>query len=171
MPVPGPRTQYGPVPGYTNPHGEVPDRFNHWNRPPLPVASQGQTPGLMFISRRGNILGAGQVRRMWRQAVNYIAAPPPFSWTANSPVTAPTQAVGVTRALRYMTRSLYMGSGLDNTHFAGLHTRIANRSRQKPITLGAGQTRSRPTVRNRITSFGSRVPPLNQPVDAAENIE
>lgn len=167
MPVPGPRTQFGPDPGYTNPDGELPTRFNRWGRP-APVAQMGRTPGLMFVNLRGEILGAGQIRRMWRQAVGLMNAQAPYSWSANGNTQASPPAVGVTRALRYMTRSVYMGSGIDNTRFAGLHTVIKPRVRSKPVTVGAGQTRSRPTVRNRISSFGSRVPTLNQPVTGAE---
>lgn len=171
VPIPGPRTQDGPVPGYRNPDGETPNRFNRWHRPG-PVAQQGRTPGLMEVSTRGMVLGAGQIRRMWRQGVNLINAQAAYSWSTMSP--APDRpivqppAVGVTRALRYRTLSLYAGSGIDNTRFSGLHTRIYPRVRSKPVTLGAGQVRTRPTVRNRNTSFGSRVPTLNQPVQGAE---
>lgn len=170
MPVPGPRTQFGPLPGYTNPEHQEPDRINLWDRPP-PVARMGETPGLSFIDRRGNVLGLGQIRRMWRQTVGYIAAPPAYSWTGNGPnhIVGP-RGFQITRALRYMTRSLYMGSGIDNTHYYGLHTEITPKVRSKPVTIGTGQNRGRPTVRNRMTSFGSRVPTLNQPVVGAEQI-
>lgn len=130
------------------------------------------TPGLMFVTWRGNVLGPGTIRRMWRQTVNLIPAQAAYSWSENSP--QPDRPIahhpgpdGVTRALRYMTRSIYAGSGIDNTRFSGLHTNIPLRVRSKPVTIGAGQVRTRPTVRNRITSFGSRVPTLNQPVDGA----
>lgn len=168
MPVPGPRTQHGPVPGHTNPGHEPMNRVNHWGRP-APVSQAGRTPGLMAVNLRGNVLGAGQIRRLWRQTVNYMPAQPDFSWTENGYLHAPTHGAGITRALRYMTRSVYMGSGIDNTRFEGLHTEIYPRVRSKPVTLGAGQVRTRPTVRNRITSFGSRVPTINQPVQAAES--
>lgn len=169
MPPPGPRTQHGPDPGYTNPGGEGMNRLNHFNPPP-PVAQMGRTPGLMGISLRGNVLGAGQIRTLWRQAVNYIPAQAPFSWTENGNIGEhKVSSVGITRALRYMTRSVYMGSGIDNTRFAGLHTEIYPKVRSMPVTLGAGQVRTRPTVRNRMTSFGSRVPTINQPVVAAES--
>lgn len=172
MPAPGPRTQYGPVPGYTNPDGQHPTRLNRWDRPP-PVAQMGRTPGLMQMSTRGMVLGAGQIRRLWRQSVNLINAQAGYSWSTSSPspgrpVVQPP-AIGVTRALRYMTRSIYMGSGIDSTRFSGLHTRIYPRVRSKPVTLGAGQVRTRPTVRNRMTSFGSRVPAINQSVQGAES--
>lgn len=167
MPVPGPRTQHGPVPGYTNPDHEVPTRFNLWGRP-APVAEMGRTPGLMQFSRRGNVLGPGTIRRMWRQAINLVPAQPDFSWSQNGYDRHPAPMFEPTRALRYMTRSIYMGSGIDSTRFSGLHTRIYPQVRSKPVTLGAGQVRTRPTVRNRITSFGQRVPAINQPVQGAE---
>lgn len=170
MPVPGPRNQFRPLPGYTNPSHGLSDRFNLWDRPP-PVAKMGDSPGLMYVTLRGCVLGAGQIRRLWRQSVNYIAAPPTYSWTANGVVAERTGGYQITRALRYMTRSVYMGSGIDNTRFEGLHTEITPKVRSMPVTLGSGQNRGRPTVRNRMTSFGSRVPPLNPPVLGAESAQ
>jgi hypothetical protein len=171
MPVPGPRTQHGPVPGYNNPQHELPHRFNLWDAR-IPVAHMGKTPGLMYVTLRGCRLGAGQIRRFWRQAVGYIAAPPAYSWTASAPTPTehvpPYPGLQITRALRYMTRSVYAREGEDNTRFPGLHTKILPRVRSKPVTLGAGLVRSRPTVRNRMTSFGSRVPTINQPSPASE---
>ena len=176
MPVPGPRTQFAPDPGYRNPDSESPIKFNLWLRPG-PVRQVGRTPGTMIATLRGCILGAGQIRRMWRQSINYIPAQPPYSWTGNGPgpdrpgMTPPPFMV--TRALRYMTRSVYMGAGIDNSRFAGLHTAFPPRgqrsleSRGFRVTAAAGSVRGRPTVRNRLTSFGSRVPPINKPVDAA----
>lgn len=175
MPVPGPRTQFAPLPGYNNPGGEAPDRLNQWFFP-SPLAVAGQSAGTSIISLRGCRLAAGQVRRLYRQSVNMIAASPPYSWTANGPTVRPFQgAVGVTRALRYMTRSTYIGGGTDNARFAGLHTAISPRqqrsaqSRGHRVTVAAGSVRNRPTVRNRITSFGSRVAPLNGMVPAAQD--
>lgn len=172
MPIPGPRYQDGvSIPGYRNPGLESPDRINLWDRPP-PVADPGRTPGLMIVTRRGCVLVAGQIRRMWRQSVGLIPATPPYSWTQSAP--RPGQGMGsvpppfhLTRALRYMTRSVYMGQGIDNTRFEGMHTVIKPKARGKQVTLAAGSVRSRPTVRNRMTSFGSRVPTLNQPVQGA----
>jgi hypothetical protein len=172
MPVPGPRTQRASLPGYTNPGGERPDRINHWHRPG-PVAMPGRTPGLMAVSVRGNVLGAGQIRRLWRQTVNIIAAQSPYSWThlapaPGTPEFAPSPGIGITRALRYMTRSVYVAGGTDHSRFEGLHTTIHPRVRSKRVTTPAGAVRGRPTVRNRLTSFGSRVPPINSPVSAAQ---
>lgn len=171
MPLPGPRTQFGPVDGYRNPDGEIPDRLNQWLRPG-PVASTGRTPATMIVSVRGSILAPGTVRRLWRQTVNYIAAGAPYSWTASAPTPdAPSVNPGVlalTRALRYMTRNTYIGAGVDNSRFGALHTTISPRVNSKPVTVNAGTVRNRPTVRNRLTSFGSRVPPLNARVSAAQ---
>lgn len=171
MPVPGPRTQARPLPGYSNPGNEQPHRFNLWERPP-PVARVGETPAVQYINRRGNVLAVGQIRQLWRQVVGFIGAPAPYSWTGNAPnpgqPSVSPRGFQITRALRYLTRSYYAPAGADNTRFAGLHTRIQPKARSKPVTLGAGLTRSRPTVRNRMTSFGSRVPPINHPVPAAD---
>ena len=167
MPVPGPRTQTGPDPGYRNPGLEAPDKFNHWNRPG-PVWWPGRTPGLMTVTLRGCILAVGQIRRMYKQSVNFIPGQAPISWTNNGPTNSPVHGVGITRALRYMTRSVYEGQGIDNSRYVGMHSPIQHQVRSKTVTVGRGQTRSRPTVRNRMTSFGSRVPTLNQAADAAQ---
>lgn len=190
MPVPGPRTQQRPLPGYNNPAiqarpnvaGEtyrrhvrtatgpqIPGRrWNRWHLP-APVADMGRTPGLMFVSRNTHVLGAGIVRRYWRQLVNYIPAQPHYSWAGNRHEQGAAMPVGVTRALRYMTLCVSKQAGTDGTHFAGLHTKIIPQQRQSRVAGGrAGLVRSRPTVRNRISSFGSRVQPLNQSVPGAE---
>jgi len=165
MPVPGPRTQERPRPGYRNPENREPDFFNHWLRPP-PVWWAGRSPGTMIVNLRGNVLGHGQIRRLWRQSIDYIPAQLPFSWTANSPTAdrpgSPVDGFHITRALRYMTRSLYMGQGSDHTRFDNLHTNVPNFNLGKHPTIGHGQSRGRPTVRNRLTSFGSRVPTVNK---------
>src|ERR1700757_837420 len=165
MPVPGPRTQQGPDPGYRNPGMEPPVLFNHWDRPG-PVTDPGRSPGTMFVNLRGCVLAAGQIRRFWRQTIQYIPGPPAYSTTANGVSGPPPPPFQITRALRYMTRSVYMGGGIDNSRFAGLHTEIKPKVRSKQVTIAAGSVRGRPTVRNRMTSFGSRVPTLNSPVDA-----
>lgn len=171
MPVPGPRTQFGARPGYANPQRRTPGtQFNRWHRPP-PVAMMGHSPGLTYIQTRGHVQATGQIRRMYRQMVNFIPAPAPYSWTANGQPLTRLQGVAITRALRYMTRSVYMGSGIDQTKLSGLHTRIVrgNDKGANQVTIGRGQTRSRPTTRNRMASFGSRVPVLNPAVVAATN--
>lgn len=172
MPIPGPRTQDGPVPGFRNPERRLPDLFNQWDRPG-PIAYPGRTPGLMVITLRGCILGAGQIRRFWRQSVNLSPAQAAYSWSQNAPQPGrPIVSPGgfeITRALRYMTRSVYMGAGEDNTRYAGLHTVVPKKNRYKPVTINSGQRRGTPTVRNRLTSFGSRVTPINPALPAAED--
>ena len=171
MPVPGPRTQHGPDTGYRNPESRAPNFFNHWNRPDS-IWWPGQTPGMMIVTLRGCVLGAGQIRRLWRQSIDMIPAQAGFSWTDNAPSPGrPVVSPGgfhITRALRYMSRSIYMGGGIDNTRYEMLHTHVAKQNMYKTVTINRGQTRSRPTVRNRLTSFGSRVPTLNTQVQAAE---
>jgi hypothetical protein len=167
MPVPGPRTQAGPDPGFRNPENVEPTLFNHWLRPG-PVRWPGRSPGMSLISLRGCILGVGQIRRLWRQSVDLIPAQGSFSWTRNSNSTDATPGLDITRALRYMTRSVYAGAGIDHTRFDALHTTVTKQNMYKTVTINRGQNRNRPTVRNRLTSFGSRVPTLNQQVTAAE---
>lgn len=172
MPVPGPRTQQRPLPGYTNPGMEQPHRFNLWDRPGT-VAQQGRSPATMFHALRGNMLAPGTVRRMWRQVADMTPAQAPYSWTRSAP--APGRSVitpgglGITTALRYMARSVYAAAGTDGTRYSALHTRIQPRVHSKPVSLPAGGVRSRPTVRNRMTSFGMRVPPLNTKVSASSD--
>jgi hypothetical protein len=156
-----------PVPGQPrNPFGQTSDRilleaprFDGYTGP------EGDALSFFQITARGMVQAAGQVRHLWRQAVNYTPAADDYSWTENGP---PSNLAGVTaargfqltRALRYLTQSVYVGSGVDNSRFAELHTQIASKTRQPRATLGAGQQRGKPVTRNRLTSFGSRVTPL-----------
>ena len=130
MPVPGPRTQERPDPGYRNPEGTDSTFFNHWDRPG-PIRWPGRSPGMSIITLRGCRLGAGQIRRLWRQSVDLIPAQGAFSWTKNGTSTDLHPGIEITRALRYMTRSVYIGGGLDNTRFANLHTKIDKRNAYK----------------------------------------
>jgi len=174
MPVPGPRTQFGPDPGFRNPEATTPTFINHWDGP-HPVSYAGETPGMMVLTRRGMVLAAGQIRRMYKQAVNYIPASPPYSWTGNGPQPGRPEAAPppfeITRAWRYLTRSMYMGAGSDNTEHWGGHTYVTPQHINPTPTVGAGNTRNNPTVRNRLTSFGSRAPTLNQRVQAAQGAD
>lgn len=169
MPVPGPRTQFGPEPGYRNPEGRNSDFFNHWLRPG-PVWWPGRSPGTMVLTLRGCIQGFGQVRKLWMQSIDYIPAFPPYSWTENGSTGMGSKGgFQITRGLRYMTRSVYTGAGIDHSRFDELHTVIRKQNAYKTVTVNAGQKRNSPTIRNRLTSFGSRVPTLNRAVAAAEN--
>lgn len=152
-----------PVPGQPrNPFGQSPDRIELERPRHIPVA--GRTAGTMREELRGMVLAAGQVRHDWRQVVAYMAAPPAYSWTINRPTSNASSARGfqITRALRYLSRMLYMGSGIDNSRFSELHSAVPPAVRHKPVTVNAGQTRNKPVTRNRLTSFGSRVTPLEQ---------
>ena len=152
-----------PVPGQPrNPFGQAPDRIELERPRHIPV--EGRTAATMVTTLRGMILAAGQVRHDWRQVVAYMAAPPDYSWTVNRSLTDASSARGfqLTRALRYLSRMLYMGSGIDNTRFSELHSAVPPAVRHKPVTVNAGQARNKPVTRNRLTSFGSRVTPLEQ---------
>lgn len=173
MPTPGPRDQFGPAPGYRNPESRDPDFFNHYLRPG-PIWWPGRSPGTMIVTLRGCRLGFGQIRRLWRQSIDYVPAQASYSWTesapgAGGPVTQPTGGYFITRALRYMTRSVYIGAGVDHSRFDELHTVVGKQNNYKTVTVNAGQKRNAPTVRNRLTSFGSRVPTLNKAVSAAQS--
>jgi hypothetical protein len=170
MPVPGTRDQFrdGTV---RNPDGERMLRFEY--TPYHGIADEGRSPGLMERTLRGCVLAAGQIRQLWRQSVNFSDAQAPYSWTDNSPqpdrpATLQSRGFEITRALRYMTRSTYAWAGTDNTRLSELHTVIVPQVRYKQVTTGGGQRRYPPTVRNRLSSFGSRVPPINRRVQAAE---
>lgn len=183
MPVPGPRSQFGPNPGYRNPLDpssgfERMTRINLWKRP-APVMEIGRTPGVQYFSLRGCILAAGQIRRLYRQTINYANAQAPYSWTSQNPTPSrpanSPDGFDLTVGIRYMTRSVYEGQGIDNSRFEGLHTVVLPRGRRSPhaqgrrVTVAAGSKRGQPTVRNRMTSFGSRVHTLNKPSPAAED--
>jgi hypothetical protein len=123
----------------------------------------------MVVTLRGCRLAAGQVRRLWRQSVDYVGIRN-LSWTHNAyQANNAGDDPGITRALRYLTRSFYMGAGIDHSRFDMLHTTVKKQNVYKTVTVNAGQRRNPPTVRNRMTSFGSRVPTLNQQAGAAQS--
>lgn len=140
--------------------GETPTRFHERAR--VNIVRPGETPGTSETDRVTGIEAAGQIRRLWHQLVSPVPAPPPFPVSA-APFTGQ-------RAIRYRASSVYLPAG-DALRFAragvqGLHTVIVQQSRQDRPTLTSGQNRNRPTVRNRMSSFGSRVAPLNPRVAA-----
>jgi hypothetical protein len=144
--------------------GETPLRFHD----PAHVfaAIPGESPGLSEHDRVTGVEAPGQVRRLWHQLISPIPPPPPVR-VADAPFTGQ-------RAIRYKTSSFYLPAG-DQQRFSrdgipGLHTIIVQATRQDRPTLTAGVRRNPPTVRNRITSFGSRVPPLNPRIRAAEQL-
>lgn len=143
-----------------NPHGDT--RFNRFHeRRQVFVQRPGASPGLMDVDdTRVDTAAAGTIRRLWEQAVNMIPAPPAFP-VSQAPL-------GITRALRYKASTTFHRSGNENTRFGAARAIVAPRHNSRPVTIAAGNQQGRPTVRNRMTSFGSRVPTVNRPAPAAE---
>jgi hypothetical protein len=160
-----------PVPGRPhNPEGELPLRFRE--RAHVSIALAGETPGTMERSLRGCVLAPGVLRRLWRQTVTMIPAMAGYSWSSNGAPGLPQLAFAWTRALRYMASSRFLRAGNDETRFASEYRSYLRHQSREPLpTQTAGTRINRPTVRNRLTSFGSRVQPINGPVSAAEEYE
>ncbi len=152
-----------------NPLAELPLRFRRGAH--VSVAVLGQTPGLMEYDRHTDVQAAGTIRRYWRQLAGLIPAPPEFSWSGNRPAFSGERAYGWTRALRYKITSLYLPAGAGNTRYGAARPHVAMANAQPAVTLGAGTRQARPTVRNRLRSFGSRVTPLNSPIQAAQDAQ
>jgi hypothetical protein len=144
-----------PVPGQPrNPFGQRPNRWHE--RPHVFVQRPGASPGLMDVDdTRVDTAAPGTIRRLWEQAVNMIPAPPPFPVAA-----APTT---ITRALRYKASTIFLRAGNSATRFGARRPITPPRHNMRPVTIAAGNQQGRPTVRNRMTSFGRRVPPVNPP--------
>jgi hypothetical protein len=168
MPVAGPRHQRGPDPGYRNPEHQDPTMFNRWLNP-HPVMVAGRSPGTMVVCLNGFVLAAGQIRRLYKQKINQIVPAGPYNQVTLSPTPSnPSnhrQPIEVTRGWRYLAGSSYQGAGDNSQHWGG-HTVVSQTQVKPTVTAGHGG-RNRPTVRNRLTSFGSRVPTLNGVVDGA----
>jgi hypothetical protein len=148
-----------PVPGRPrNPLGLRPDRLRQ--RPHVFVERPGTTPGLQDLDVRADTAAPGTIRRLWRQSVNYVPAPAPFGWTQH-PAT-------VTRALRYKASTTFRQAGTSNTREGAARAIVPGRHKSKPVTIAAGNRQGRPTIRNRLTSFGSSVAPTNRPSPAAQ---
>jgi hypothetical protein len=159
-----------PVPGRPrNPEGELPLRFR--DVPHMVVEIEGESPGTKETSLRGSVLAPGIVRSLWRQTAGFIGAAPDYSWTSSSPGFSRLRPVGLTRALRYMARSFYLPAGSDETRWGAPRPYQEHETRQPLTTIGAGTRRNRPTVRNRLSSFGSRVQPIVSRVQAAVDEE
>ena len=136
------------------------DRFHA--REHVFVERSGYTPGVQDITPHQDLVGAGTIRRLWRQAVNYIAGPAPYSWSENRATGLELRLRGpITRALRYKASSVFRGAGSSNTRFGAPRPIVAARHNQPRVTKSAGDLQGRPTVRQRLGSFGSRVPPVN----------
>lgn len=118
------------------------------------VERAGESPGLQMIEAPEQT-AAGTIRRLWRQRVHPIPAPPPYSWVDNPRI--------ITTALRYRASSTFTAAGTDNTRYGAPRPPVRNRHRAQAVTRQAGNKAARPTVRNRLLSFGLRVPPENPP--------
>lgn len=143
-----------------NPLDQEPLRFRE--RPRVFAVIPGESPGTMEHEDPPalGLDGEGSIRRLWRQTLAGNPGPPPFQVSAAPAI--------FTRALRYKVSSTYKEGGTVNTRFSMLHTVIRQASRQPRPTLMAGTRRGRPVIRNRMTSFGSRVTPLNRRAPAAQ---
>lgn len=128
------------------------------------IDQPGRTPGIQGVELSLDRTGFGQIRRLWRQTIGYIPAGPQLSWTENTTrQRRPLAGQGeITRALRYKASSLFRGYGSNNTRMGAPRPIVANSHRQPRVTRTAGNLAARPTVRNRLSSFGSRVPPVNR---------
>lgn len=150
-----------------NPEGLAPNRFT--SQPYLDVERRGQSPGTQDLDTRADRQQHATMRRLWRQSVAPIPAAPSFSWTANSPAySVGLVAFELTRALRYMASTRYLPAGTLNSRFGAPRPVVVQGAYGKRANVSGGTTQRRPVLRNRITSFGSRVKPLNNPVAAAE---
>lgn len=139
-----------------NPLAERPNRFR--TRARVFIARQGESPALMDVDTRTGTPARGTIRRLYRQSINLLPPATPFSWTMNPPI--------VTRSLRYKASSVYRPAGANNTRYGAKRKIVTPRHNQPVPTVGAGLLQRRPTVRNRITSFGSRVPTINSRLPA-----
>lgn len=129
---------------------------------------------VVFINRLGQTHGLDHaipeqkqpgvtIRRVVHAKAASIAAPPPeqWSWVDNPRV--------VTVPVRYRASTRFRAAGTSNTLVRGVPRPIRKATSVQPrVTRQAGNAPSRPTVRNRLTSFGSRVPTLNPPSPNAE---
>src|SRR6266536_1749556 len=91
-----------------NPLDQTPTRFRERTR--VHIRMPGQSPGTMEYDDETGDLAFGQIRRLWRQVLAGVPAPPPFN-VAAEPAT-------FTRALRYRAQSLYHGAGSSNSRFS-----------------------------------------------------
>jgi hypothetical protein len=160
--------------GGSAPYGYLPSAQNQGN----PLA---QVPGTFFHrfgilvrGRRQEIAqtirtdGGGTLRFWWRGLGNMITGGSAFSWSRNLNDDAPDGVNGVVSSpLRYRIATDYVttaGNQRSNPEGRQQLRYPTMRHAPNPVFLRAGQQQGRPTIRNRITSFGSRVPPVNQPL-------
>ena len=145
-----------------NPLGQRSDRFRdihvpHYTRRQDVVIPHRQEPGT--------------IRRFFRALTSYTGGPPPFSWTRNGFAPEPPVAADVSTPEFFListTDFLTVGNQRSNPK---LRTVTPRRVQYPPPPLTwVGNVQGRPTVRQRIASLGSRVPPANPPLGAG-NLE
>ena len=141
---------------HPNPFGQTPDFFHR-----RAVLLQGRRMDLW----PERTMAPGTIRRFWGRVANMISGGWAFNWSRNLFDDAPDGVNGVvTTSCRYMISTRYTNTGgndLSNPGARDYKEYPAYRHAPNPAIIRAGQQQGRPTVRNRITSFGSRVPPIN----------
>ncbi len=124
----------------------------------------------VLLEQRLDIVPAGRaepgtIRRLIRGLVGYTGAAEPFSWTRNGFSDSSREVCGpVSSPRRFLVstvNTLTVGNQLSNPMVRPIVVR--QRQAPAPPLVQAGNVQGRPTVRNRIRSFGSRVQPLNGP--------
>jgi hypothetical protein len=109
----------------------------------------------------------GTIRRLWRNLAGYnnASGSADFNWTLNEFENLPdTPRSVVTTPLRYLittVNTLTAGNLLSNP--MARSPVVRQRQAPAPPLAWSGNMQHRPVLRNRITSFGSRVPPENSP--------
>lgn len=95
------------------------------------------------------------IRQLRQGKAASIPAPPPFGWAENPPI--------VTVPVRYRASTRFRGVGNSRTLWGEPRLIVRRNIDQPRVTRQAGNKPSQPTVRNRLASFGSRVPTVNPP--------
>lgn len=133
---------------------------------------------LLLMTRNQNGVGRttvalpGTIRRWWRTPIGFITAKgsSDFSWTRNDFDELPDNRdqygnpirLQVTGALRFLvsTRDVLTAGNQRSNPIARTVTPPRSFQPAPPLTW-VGNKQHRPTIRNRMSSFGSRVPPEN----------
>jgi hypothetical protein len=147
-----------------NPLAQIPGTFFHRRA----VLLRGRRQDLDTLETQQ----AGVLRRLWAPIANMISAGEIFNWSRNLYDDAPDGVNGqTTTSVRYLisTRNIGAGNGLVNPQARQVFPYENIRHAPDPLFIRAGQQQGRPTVRNRLSSFSSRVPPIN-PVLPSENV-
>ena len=138
-----------------NPFGQVPFFFHR-----IALLLQGRRQDL----ERMRVERPGKVRRWFTVTTQPVPATPPFSWPRDSFDAQTGGLVPGCQPIRYLISDNCQGdeggNQLSNPGARAVTPFI--RSAGNPPLIRAGQQQGRPTVRSRLTSFGSRVPPINQ---------